>query len=229
MRAIPLPKGVVPIGATHFFYNPQRSKRSTDVWRKREDGKWFMYMDDKQQWQQIGAKSAHMFVPIESTFEQDRQGREDLNAIYSAPVRKPYDDLEIKRTDVQRKAEFVPTTKPASSKIGLGWQGPGYGLPKAGDVIEFDRGGKDWVKVEVFAVENGIDESSDVLFRHSEGWGFIDSASERIRPYVSEEEKARRERSAYLGRMYLIVKSRSESQDAVEALYDAGLRFQEEA
>lgn len=216
MRAIPLPAGVVPIGATHFFFNPQRKKPSTDVWRKREDGKWFMFMDDKRQWQQIGAKSAHMFVPIE-------------RALYDRPEVVPVaiSSNEGSASLEQRIADLY--SPPASEPAKTNWRNSFMDMPLAGDEIEFDRGGKDWIKVTVFAVEAGIDESSDVLFRHAEGWGFIDSASERIRPYVSPEEVARRERSAYLERMYKIVLDRDESKDAVEALYDAGLRFQEEA
>lgn len=211
---IPIPAGTIPLGATHFFHNPQRpNKVSTDPWRKTEDGQWSMYMDGE--WQRISGSKAHMFVPLEDV-ARSVDG-------FVAPSLRP----------LMQSAVVTPKAKPVEHATS--WKGPGNGLPSAGDKIEFDRGGKDWIEVVVFAVEHGIDDTADVLFRHGEGWGFIDSNSERIRPYVSPEERLRQAREAIVDKAVIDIRQISSAwpflpdqgklmRAVVEAMIEAGYR-----
>lgn len=175
-----MPEGVVPEGATHFYYDLARPGRpSTSPWRKKENGKWFMFEDSLGHWKGISGTRQHLFHAISDAV---------------AP-----------------------------------WSGEGY--PAIGEQVEFNLGGDKWVPVTIFAIKPNVDESSDILFDHAEGWG-ISHNGDRLRPHVTPEEQERRKRSAYCDRIYGVImkadalgarlKNRS---DIVEALYDAGLRF----
>lgn len=71
-RAPELPAGTVPAGASHFYHNPEHPKPSTFAWRKRAEGKWYMFKADE--WHPISGQNAHLFVPISQVLQAEWDG-----------------------------------------------------------------------------------------------------------------------------------------------------------
>ena len=58
-----LPAGIIPAGATHFYFDPERGADSTNPWRQLGvNAKWYMFRSGE--WQRVTGSNKHLFVDI---------------------------------------------------------------------------------------------------------------------------------------------------------------------
>lgn len=77
MKRPTLPPGIIPLGATHFYFDPARVKPATNPWRRLDsDGTWHMLVGAK--WNRIAASRRHMFVAVTDGVPAERVAHVEL-------------------------------------------------------------------------------------------------------------------------------------------------------
>jgi hypothetical protein len=72
-----LPPGIIPLGATHFYFDAARIKPATNPWRRLDsDGTWHMLVG--AQWNRIAASRRHMFVAVTDGVSAERVAHVEL-------------------------------------------------------------------------------------------------------------------------------------------------------
>lgn len=123
-------------------------------------------------------------------------------------------------------SDFIPRpTTPA-------WNGPQDGLPPVGTVCEYRWSSVEWRGATVFAIKTKQDGGECALVDlDGNDWSWSNHP-DQFRPIRTPEQIAEQERELAVERMSLIVgdiETVPTWADALRTLYDAGLRFKEDA
>lgn len=66
MKRPTLPKGTIPSGATHFYFDPKRTEDASNPWRRLDSGTtWYMFRGDE--WIRISGSRSYNFIAIAGT------------------------------------------------------------------------------------------------------------------------------------------------------------------
>lgn len=214
-----------PEGATH--------RDAGGNWLKKDQEHWMAWCSSSQgYWFTVGLHNLQ--VPLIERKEQCRPPKINITkkmAILEAALRSC---VSVMDQDLNGLAVIQPElsqAKQALEDIYLAddefepWNGEG--LPPVGTVCEYERG-RQWVKVEVFAVKPNCNGSSSALFTYEDGsWNACANLS-NFRPIRTPEQIAAEERKAAVNEL------RSDMEDEgvfidqrmAEIIHDAGYRKQ---